>query len=504
MCKLKQPLSPFPALFAGLSWPLLTGVIVFLWLILQPGLLGDSDPYWNIATGRWILDHGAVPGTEPFSHTVRGQPWVVHTWLAAVLYALAFDAGGWTGVVALAAACYAIALAALARYLLQYLLPVRALLCVAMALYLAVPHMLARPHALSLPLLVFWGIALVRAIELQRAPTLWLAVIMVLWANLHGSFPVALGLSAAFALEALLDAEATARWRIASQWGIFLALASIATLLTPHGLDGWRFVYDQHQMSFSLSTIAEWQAPTFRALEPLKIWLFVAITIALTNGLRLPPIRIALLLVLLHLALKHLRHGELLGLLAPIIVAQPLTAQWGLASAAAQMPATALDRVFTTLAQPAQNLTLALTVLMLTAVTLGVGHTSLLRPAQAITPAKAVNAALAANPPGPVLNAYEFGGYLIFAGIAPSVDSRAVYGDDFQQKISAALKQLHPNELSGLLTEYRIGWTLLPPNLPAVAAMDRMPGWRRLYADPVAVVHVRLSPNAIEQKPDRP
>lgn len=485
-----------PAGRTWLSWPLMIGTLIFLWLILQPGLLNDGDTYWNIATGHWILEHGAVPTADPFSHTVRGQPWVVHTWLSAVLYALVFDAGGWTGVVALAAACYALALSILTRYLLRYLLPIRALLCVALTLCLVAPHMLARPHALTVPLLVVWAIALVRAVELQTTPPQWLAAVMVLWANLHGGFPVPLGLSAAFALEALLNAETGARRSVLLHWAIFLLLVSFATLLTPHGLDAWRFVYDQHQMSFSLNTISEWKAPAFRGLEPMEIWLLVAGALALANGLRLPPLRIVLLLGLLHLALRHVRHGELLGLLAPIIVAQPLAAQWGLASATAQMPASALDRLFARLAQPARKLTQALALLMLAALTLSIGRTQLLQPASAMTPARAVEVGLAAKPPGPVLNAYEFGGYLTFVGVAPSVDSRAVYGDVFQKKHYTATVMRSPERLAEMLKESSIGWTLFTPAMPAVAAMDQMPGWRRLYADPVAVVHVRDSSGA--------
>jgi hypothetical protein len=42
-----------------------------------------------------------------------------------------------------------------------------------------------------------------------------------------------------------------------------------------------------------------------------------------------------------------------------------------------------------------------------------------------------------------------------------------------------------------LLDEYRISATLLAPSTPAVALLDRSPGWQRLYADAVAVVHGR-------------
>jgi hypothetical protein len=48
--------------------------------------------------------------------------------------------------------------------------------------------------------------------------------------------------------------------------------------------------------------------------------------------------------------------------------------------------------------------------------------------------------------------------------------------------------------LPALLGEYGITWTLLEPNSSAVRQLDYLPGWRRLYADDVAVVHVHDGP----------
>ena len=45
-----------------------------------------------------------------------------------------------------------------------------------------------------------------------------------------------------------------------------------------------------------------------------------------------------------------------------------------------------------------------------------------------------------------------------------------------------------------LLDEYRIEATLLMPATPAVALLDRLTDWRRVYADDIAVVHVRRIP----------
>jgi hypothetical protein len=50
---------------------------------------------------------------------------------------------------------------------------------------------------------------------------------------------------------------------------------------------------------------------------------------------------------------------------------------------------------------------------------------------------------------------------------------------------------LDSDELPKLLDAYSISWTLIAPERPAALLLDHLPGWRRLYDDDVAVVHVR-------------
>ena len=91
----------------------------------------------------------------------------------------------------------------------------------------------------------------------------------------------------------------------------------------------------------------------------------------------------------------------------------------------------------------------------------------------------------------PVLNGYAFGGYLIFAGVKPYIDGRAdLFGDAFLNDY-AEIARGEPAALSDALARQHIGWTMFSPAQGATAAMDAMPGWRRVYADPRVVVHVR-------------
>ncbi|MBV8777589.1 MAG: hypothetical protein JO258_10380 [Alphaproteobacteria bacterium] len=108
-----------------------------------------------------------------------------------------------------------------------------------------------------------------------------------------------------------------------------------------------------------------------------------------------------------------------------------------------------------------------------------------------VTPQAALDAAHRRGLTGPVFNSEAFGGYLVFAGVPVFIDGRIeLYGNGFLAAYLAA-ERGDPGALAALLGDYRIGWTLLQAQAPAVAALDRLPGWRRAYADAQAVVHVR-------------
>jgi hypothetical protein len=99
-----------------------------------------------------------------------------------------------------------------------------------------------------------------------------------------------------------------------------------------------------------------------------------------------------------------------------------------------------------------------------------------------------VPAELAATP---VLNDYAFGGYLIFRGMRPFIDGRAdVYGDTFFADYTGMMRP-DQTRLTRTLAERGIRWTILPPDSPAVAVLDTLKEWHRLYADDVAIVHAR-------------
>jgi hypothetical protein len=474
----------------GVSLPLCVGLVAFITVLGSgPGLLGDPDTYWHIMAGRWIIAYHAIPHADIFSNSMAGAPWVAHEWLAETVFAPLYDRFGWNGPVLLTALSFAAALSCLTRALLRYLEPVHALAGMATAWGMALPHLLARPHVLTLPVLVIWFACLAAARSENRAPPLYLALLMTLWANLHGGYVLGLLFAALFAGEALIAAKSPARRRdVIRQWAPFLALSFVACLLTPNGIDGLLLPWRLMQMKFALSALVEWQSPNFQSLQPLEIWLMLALFAALSLGLKLPWTRVAMLLLLLHMSLAHQRHAEILGLVAPLLVAESIARQLRRFRPQA---ASGLDDVFAGLSGRPSRAGLACALCFFAALSAVYLAHPITHAPDGYTPAAALQAAEEAHVSGPVMNDYGFGGYLIFEGIPPFIDGRAdLYGDDFLKRYVDATRGV-TDDLPKLLDEYHAGWTLFAANTTAVTLMDHLPGWRRLYADDTAVVHVR-------------
>jgi hypothetical protein len=463
--------------------PLWVGAGVYAVFILAGNhLLIDPDTMWQITIGQWIIDHGAVPTTDVYSFTMRGQPWISTQWLAQVAYAAAFSLAGWTGPVALASVCIAATFALFTRFLARHLSESTTLVFVAAALALAASHLLARPHVLALPVMLAWVCGLVGAADRRGAPSFRLLPLMALWANLHGGFVLGLALVAPIALDAVLNAEASQRKALALRWAVFAAAAIAASCVTPYGWDSLLASRKILALGEALPLILEWRPADFSAVGPLEVCLLLGFGLALYRGVSLPPLRIVLLLGMLHMALSQTRSLETFALLVPLFLAAPLARQIGVADAGAK-PAVS----------PPRGVLLAGIVFALLAGT--VAYASVVRfephtrgsPVAAVAELKKLNFSR-------VFNDYDFGGYLIASGVAPFIDGRTeLYGEKFFVDHNAASGLMKPENFFRLLEEYNIEATLMRTVSAANILLDHMDGWQKVYTDDIATIHVRKS-----------
>jgi hypothetical protein len=485
MVSLAPPIDARPAaeVRAGAAAaPWLAALLVIAVVLFAPQVLNDGDSWWHVAAGEWMLAHGRVLETDIFSYTFAGRPWHTHEWLAEVLMALAFRLGGWSAIILLYGAAAAAAMAVLARQLGRRLGGLSLGLVLLLAFGCMSPSLLARPHLLALPLLAAWTAGLLQAREAGRAPPLALALVMALWANLHGGYLLGLALIGPFALEAMIEAQD--QWFASARpWAVFGLASLAASLVTPFGLAGLIFPIKLLGLS-SLAGVTEWRAADFSHVGPLEISLLAALYVLLQRGVRVPPTRLALLLLLLHMSLQHSRHQILLATIAPLLLAEPLAR--ALTDA---RPGPASDQP----AGRAWALGCVAAALLLVGARLAWPVTRTEGPSAPIGALRHVPPALRGQP---VFNAYGMGGYLIFEGVRPFIDGRTdMYGDAFTNAYLRA-ERGDLATLDSLLARWSVSWTLLDAGNPLVQAMDRRPGWRRLYADRYAVVHVREAATA--------
>ncbi len=213
----------------------------------------DFDLGWQMATGRWAIEHHQVPRVDVLSFTMPGEPWNYPLGSEVIFY-LAYRLGGFALISWIGAAACVGTIAILLR---------RNSAAGAAIAILAVPLIAARttPRAdmFSIVLFAAYLSLLWENYQTGRARLWLLPVLMVAWANLHFGFASGLALIAAYVaaelLETVFGAErrrlALDRLRRAWPW---LAATALATLINPwgwniyHGLLVEQRAYQQGQL----------------------------------------------------------------------------------------------------------------------------------------------------------------------------------------------------------------------------------------------------------------
>jgi hypothetical protein len=388
----------------------------------------------------------------------------------------------------LAAAAIGLTFALLPRLLMRDIRPMPALLFTAAALAMTAPHLLARPHMLVFPLILLWVAGLVRAVEQRCAPDYRLLLVMLLWANMHGGFTLGLVLAGAFALDAVVGArDAAERRTLFIAWVKFGGAALLAACITPYGPESILVTSRIFGFGDALRVIAEWRAPDFQKQPVQELVLLVAVYLALSRGLKLPLVRLLIVIGLLHLFLRYARNAELLATLAPLAIAPLLARQFPKFAA---LPQAQGRFAFSRPAGPAALAACLGLAGLMAGVLIGLGR---IVPPPENAPSAAIAFARDAGLTGKrVFNDYGFGGYLISAGIPTFVDGRGeLYGGDFIKRQVEAVALRGEEPLEALLDRYAVDWTLLMPEQAANQLLARLPGWRRAYGDEVSTIFVR-------------
>ena len=469
------------SLFVFLRCALVTAALAFF-LELPPPLI-EPDTYLHLATGQLIAER-SIPRQDPFSYTVKGQPWLAHEWLSARLMYAAHAFGGPRFLVWCTAVTASASLALIGAAARQG--GVRSPLAVGLAQLFAAgltahvfcvrPHMLTS-LALALQVFLVAGFARTRRISFLVA----LPPLFVVWANCHGGFIIgALPFAAALVDLATAPRAPGSTYKRDLGWLAGTGLASAASCcINPSGASLLAFPLRFGSAAFS--HIPEWQAPTLAdAPWPLILMLgSLAIFWRWRSELRAGDFLTLVAVYLLGFSAR--RHSQVVAVLAAPILARcierALRGPGWIAAAPGEAPPS----------RPGGSFVAAAVALLITLA--GSAFQDFVGPAQ--LPQQAVFELKKRQPDGHVFHSAALGSYLIWA-LGPSwpvfIDGRLeLYAET---PVVRAYFKLMRTEAGWeqALEAYQIRWVLVEAREPLAQALSTSPGWEIVRLDPPYVL----------------
>lgn len=443
--------------------------IVYL-ALRKIGSIGDSDVWWHLRTGDLIRTTGSVPSTDPFSWTAAGEPWQPNAWMSDVFFSWLRDAGGWT-----ALSLYRSVGVILIGVLLRHVLRQRgasawtSVGAVFLGLLLMMPFITERPQVLGFMAFATMMIVLPAAAGGSRAAIISVGVLIAIWANLHGSFIIGVGV---VGLVALGSGLAHRRWCSPT---LVVILTVLAPLAHPYGVG----VYKQALSIPGVSTfIEEWRAFDLTDVRDQLIGLFTVIALfGMWRGERWKSWDSSLTMV------------ALIALTAGAIRAAPFLLMWGAPFFALALSSLGIPRLRSWAAPRFQPLGVGL---MIAGVVLVGSQLGQIAQTGSIDSEQVPVGQVDGVPTGcRLLNEYEFGGFIIdrrWPDLLVSQDGRNdVYG---LERIELQESWLESDDITPL-DEAGITCVLARPSRPLATALRSETSWSILSESELAVAFTR-------------
>jgi hypothetical protein len=460
----------------------------FLWIActLFPILLvafllpvHPNDYWWYVRLGSDIARSGAIPTVDTLSSSQTGEPFVLHAWMAARIFWELHRLGGMTATVL--AAGVAIGAFYLFIWFTCRIAGAGPQLASALTLLAALAgsnNWGVRPQLFTYPL---FGVVLYTLWRWQEGSnrSLWvLPAAGLLWANLHGSFPLFFLLCGAG-----IVAGAGDRKRL----GIAMAGGFAATLASPRFLGVWTYAFDLFRNPAVRQFSREWYPPVNSGWQAAIFfgWLLVFPLLVACSPRKLAWLHWFWFLGLGWMALGSVRNEIwFLALLAPLCAG--LISAW-----LAEKVTMKIQQV-----RPALNFLAGILLILLPFAGLpGIRERWWSTPPPVLSQATPVAAArwLDAHPelPGPVWTEPGFASYLAFATPERKVwlDARFELYPVEQWERYIEISEAAPgweNYLEAEEVELVMVNTVEQPRL--LASIESSPGWCELYRDTTAAV----------------
>ncbi len=387
------------------------------------------DIWWHMATGRWIVEHGQIPWTDPFSAYGQDKTWIAYSWLFELIVYGVHSLAGLTGIL-LFRTTICLAIAASLHRLIATFEPRPLFAAVYLLPFLGMmwPLYIERPWLVTV-LFSVWTMQVI--VDLRRGHpnqmTWWLPVIYVIWTNLHiqvvyGYCFLVLGCVSPF-IDSRLGQQGgnyAARPKTPEWWRLLqvTALCMIAFFVTPYHFYLPQVVVTYATQKAPVNLITEMKAMQFRTVYNW-ITLAVALLSAFCLGRRrFSTFELLILVGSCYFCFRSRRDVWMLSLVGAIII----PATFHLKSASS------IPMRFTWLHKGVLIVGLLLWTGFLIIIG-GANERELQEMVAKQFPKAAVEWIKENNPKGPLYNSYDWGGYIIWnlnsSELPVAIDGRA-------------------------------------------------------------------------------
>jgi tetratricopeptide (TPR) repeat protein len=212
--------------------------------------LREPDIWWQLLSGRWMIEHGAITHSDVFSYTMTGKPWINVKWLYEILIATLEKGLGPESVLLLQAIVNVVIIGLLYKTLnafSKYHNKSYSTFSTAIAilLFLAVDEyrMAGRPEMISHLMCTLFLYILWRNPAMEWKKIWWLIPLQCLWANMHEGYPVGIviiGATVAGGVISYLLNREKSTLQFASRSAILLTVCILVILLNPNGIVLWK------------------------------------------------------------------------------------------------------------------------------------------------------------------------------------------------------------------------------------------------------------------------
>jgi tetratricopeptide (TPR) repeat protein len=176
--------------------------LLVLALSLFANKITDTDVWWHLRTGEYIIENQVIPHVDTYSYTAGGNKWIDLHWLFQVILYATFNALGSYGLSLLFISVFLVSFLLLWSACLPRQNYLAAIILFALALMAASARFLARPEAFTFLMIGAYMAILCRYERGGPNRLVYLLIpLQILWTNLQGLFIIGPFLISAYVLE---------------------------------------------------------------------------------------------------------------------------------------------------------------------------------------------------------------------------------------------------------------------------------------------------------------